>query len=77
MFGQYCYYLGRNLFFGGGLFMMIFWILIPVLIGVILYRVIKVNLKNEKEESLGILKKRYASGEISKEEFEKIKKEIS
>lgn len=77
MFGQYCYYFGRNLFFGGGLFMMIFWILLLVLGGIFLYKMIKTNLKNENNETLETLKKRYVSGEISKEEFERIKKDIA
>jgi putative membrane protein len=61
----------------GFIFMIIFWGLI--LAGVIF--VIKLLIGNAKgegktETALDILKKRYAKGEISKEEFEEKKKDV-
>ncbi|MGB9773038.1 MAG: SHOCT domain-containing protein [Bacteroidota bacterium] len=58
--------------------MVLFWIL--VIIGVVLL-VRWIGLQNkasmtEKESALEILKKRYAKGEISKEEFEEKKKDL-
>jgi putative membrane protein len=63
---------------GGGLFMILFWIL--VIIGVVfLIRLVIRGTKEggRQETALDILKKRYAKGEISKDEFEAIKKDIT
>lgn len=64
---------------GGGMFILglIFWIL--VIIGLIL--LIKYlweghGAKRVEESALEVLKKRYARGEISKEEFEEKKKDL-
>lgn len=66
--------------YGGWMFFhFLFWILI---IGVVLLIVWLVRQPGRYERghggesSLDILKKRYARGEISKEEFEKMKKDI-
>lgn len=56
----------------GWIFMIIFW-------GAIIYIIVsflKKNNSNEKESAEEILKKRYAKGEISKEEFEQMKKQM-
>ena len=58
----------------------IFWIII---IGIVVYLIVKfanrssAGSNNQMNETpLDILKKRYARGEISKEEFESIKKDL-
>lgn len=61
----------------GGIFMIAFWAL--VILGIVyLIRFIAGGSKGgqENESALDILKKRYAKGEISKEEFENKKKDI-
>jgi putative membrane protein len=73
--GNYGYY-GWGMGFGW-LFMIAFWIL--VLLGVIygIKMLTGTAKREEKQESaIDILKKRYAKGEISKEEFEKIKDDL-
>ena len=56
----------------GGLFMILFW-------GIIIYIVIAFFKKGDgegEETAEDILKKRYARGEISKDEFERMKKDL-
>ncbi len=65
--------------FGGMGFGWIFWIVILL---VIIWAVIQFTNRNKnigqssKESPLDILKKRYAHGKISKEEFERMKKDL-
>jgi putative membrane protein len=60
----------------GWVFMIFFWVL-AVLGIVYLIRIVIIGAKkNSGETALDILKKRYAKGEISKEEFEKIKNDL-
>jgi putative membrane protein len=61
----------------GWIFMVVFWVL--VILGVIfLVRYLAGTPKDsaQKETALDILKKRYARGEIDKEEFEQRKKDL-
>ena len=62
--------------FGGGIVMIVFWALF---IALIVWVVREIGDKNSRSSSnaLDILKERYAKGEISKEEFESKKKDIS
>lgn len=62
--------------FGWMGFGMIFWILIIVLILYFLFRRTEEPIRSEKERALNILKERYAKGEITKEQYLEMKKEI-
>lgn len=63
----------------GGMFM---WLIVIVVIAVVVYLVYNRNigaggsLGGLRESPLDILKKRYAKGEISREEFEQLKRDI-
>jgi len=61
----------------GWIFMIIFWGLFAVgIIFLIRYLVGKTKAPRSEEFALDILKKRYARGEIDKEEFEQKKKDL-
>ena len=62
----------------GGMFM---WIIILVVIGLLIYFIVqaqktKGETSTRNESPLDILKRRYAKGEIAKEEFERMKKDL-
>jgi len=61
----------------GGLWMVVFW---GGLIALIVWGITKLGWRRAlppKHDPLDIAKERYAKGEISKEEFEQIKKDLS
>jgi len=61
----------------GGLIM--FFIILLVLVGIVVYFIVnskKLKQDYDEENALDILKKRYAKGEISKKEYESMKKDI-
>ncbi len=67
---------------GGGFLMMVFWTVFVITILIWIFKTVQ-NRSNRRtfsglknETSLDILKKRYARGEISKEEYDKIKKDL-
>ncbi len=67
-----------NFGFGGGIFMMFIF---AIVIGLIIYFVITNTKSNRSaresnETSLDIVKERFAKGEITEEEFEKMKKAL-
>ena len=62
----------------GGMFM---WIIFLIVIGVVIYFFVqtqktKGQTPTQNESHLDILKKRYAKGEITKEEYERMKKDL-
>jgi putative membrane protein len=62
----------------GGMFM---WIIFLVVVGLLIYFIIhsqkqKGQTPTQNENHLDILKRRYAKGEITKEEYERMKKEL-
>lgn len=58
------------------IFMLGFWILVIVGIVFLIRRIFSLPGAKTEESALDILKKRYAKGEISKEEFEEKKRDI-
>lgn len=62
---------------GGPIFMFIFWILIIILLVLLIRRLLQSGSTSGGESALDILKKRYARGEINKEEFETKKRDLS
>jgi putative membrane protein len=62
---------------GGGL-MMVFWIVVLVAAIFLIVKVVQKNGTNssQAESPLDVLKKRYARGEISKEEFVERKRDL-
>lgn len=62
----------------GGMFM---WILFLIILGVAIYFIVQStkskNVSGQSQETLlDVIKKRYAQGEITKEEFDRMKKEL-
>lgn len=75
MYGLYNGYYGMG-WFGGGIMMIVFWALFIWLI-VWVVREAKGTHAPHGTEAMNILKERYAKGEISKEEFNEKKKDLS
>ncbi len=60
--------------------MMLFWIGILVLIGVLIWRLLQgrdLSERSTEESALEILKRRYARGEMDREEFEDKKRDLA
>jgi len=60
----------------GGISMMLLWIGVVILIIWIAMKIVGGSGKESKSDALDIARERYAKGEISKEEFEQMKKDL-
>jgi putative membrane protein len=60
----------------GWLFMVVFWVLAIAGVFFLVKLIVGSKKEDKTETALDILKKRYASGEIGREEFEEKKKDI-
>jgi putative membrane protein len=67
---------GDHMMFGG--FMWVFWIVVLVGLFFLIKWIVQQKPGNQKpeESALDVLKKRYARGEIDKDEFEQKKREL-
>lgn len=61
----------------GWLFMIIFWVLVTIGIVYLIQAVARRSKEEDKETPIDILKKRYAKGEITKDEYDRMKDELS
>ena len=73
--GGWGHMMGYGLGYGG----MLMWVIFIVIFGVLIYFLMQAMKGRGRagETPLEILKKRYAKGEITKEEFDKMRKDIS
>ena len=65
---------GHGPFWGGGPFMIVFWV-VTIFVVVSLIKAIFKG-KTRQESALDILKKRYATSEITKDEFDLMRNDI-
>ena len=61
-----------------GIFMMVSWIILLVIVGLVVARVLsrRNGDTHHKIDHLDIIKERYAKGDITKEQFEQLKKDL-
>lgn len=61
----------------GGVSMILLWVGLIILLVWVVMKIVKGSSNESKGDALDIARERYAKGEISKEEFEQIKKDLS
>jgi putative membrane protein len=71
-YGDWCWWPGN--WFGGGMFIVLISVLLIFLLVALIRRT--GGKSSSHEEALDILKRRYAAGEIGKEQFDNMKREI-
>jgi putative membrane protein len=62
-----------------GIFTMVFWVIVLTIVVYVVFRLLRnhENTINSKQDPLDIAKERYAKGDIKKEEYEQLKKDLS
>jgi len=83
MYGDFCSNFFGVMPFGGGIVNLIIWVVIIGAVIFLLFNVFRSDRSTESfvskadEKPFEILKRRYASGELTKEEYERMKNELS
>ena len=72
-----CWDFGVGWWAFGGIFMILFWVGLIVLVVWGVFKIGKSSGTASKKDALDIARERYAKDEISKEEFEQIKKDLA
>ena len=62
---------------GGWLMMLVFWVLVVVGIVVLMRFAVGTDARRGGETPLEILRRRYAAGELTKEQFEQMKRDVA
>lgn len=70
-----CMYSTRGYYPFGG-WIMLFWIIVILILAYFIIKYFKEGNLNLGSDSLEILKRRYAKGEINKKQFQEMKKEL-
>ena len=78
------YYYDQPMMSGGGyagvwdIFMMVSWVILLVIVGLLVTRVLRQRNgdTHHKTDHLDIIKERYAKGDITREQFEQLKKDL-
>lgn len=70
---------GNNWDWGWGFGIMLIWLLFIIILSLVVIRALRGHdvLPEGKNAALDIAKKRYAKGEITKEEFQQLKKDLA
>jgi putative membrane protein len=69
---------GPHMWHGGGMFMILFWVIVVIAIVMVVRYVARTKHRDlaSAETPLDILKRRYAKGELTKEEFDRMKEDV-
>ncbi|MEM0163721.1 MAG: SHOCT domain-containing protein [Thermoplasmata archaeon] len=78
-YGYYNGYYGMGMMFGPGIWMMVFGLIfVALIIGIVIWAIYGVSEEqnHDRQSALDILEKRYARGEISRDEYLKTREDL-